>query len=148
MDEASMKTLSGFKAGDSRRPYGADLKNNLAYLIVRAYASELIFPRVQKTPVLLVERIGAFPSSGEIRRRVKDGPALLASIKQRYAADALDINESEGLSLVFADWRFSLCLSDKGRMTCLTVESRGDSSLLQRKTVELLEQIDAGGAIE
>ncbi len=56
-----MKTLSGFKAGDSRRPYGADLKNNLAYRIVRAYASELIFSRVQKPPVLLVERIGAFP---------------------------------------------------------------------------------------
>ncbi|MGO4611494.1 hypothetical protein AB4142_34675, partial [Variovorax sp. 2RAF20] len=84
--------------------YSADLKHNLAYRIVRAYASELIFPRVRKPPVLLVERIGAFPSSGEIRRQVKDGPALLASIKQRYARDALDLNESSGLNLVFADW--------------------------------------------
>ncbi|MBN3865550.1 phosphomannomutase [Pseudomonas frederiksbergensis] len=143
-----MKTLSGFKADDSRRPYGADLKNNLAYLIVRAYASELIFPRVQKPPVLLVERIGAFPSSGEIRRQVKDGPALLASIKQRYAVDALDINENDGLNLVFADWRFSLRLSGEDCVTCLTVESRGDSSLMQRKTAELLEQIDAQEAFE
>ncbi|WP_339527383.1 phosphomannomutase [Pseudomonas sp. EL_65y_Pfl2_R96] len=138
-----MNTLSGFKADDSRPPYGADLKHNLAYLIVRAYASELIFPRVQKPPVLLVERIGAFPSSGEVHRHVKDGPALLACIKQRYAADALDINESDGLNLVFADWRFSLRLSDKGCVVCLAVESRGDSSLMQRKTAELLEQINA-----
>lgn len=143
-----MKTLSGFKADDSRRPYGADLKNNLAYLIVRAYASELIFPRVQKPPVLLVERIGAFPSSGEIRRQVKDGPALLATIRQRYAADALDIDESDGLNLVFTDWRLSLRLLDDGCVTCLTVESRGDSSLMQHKTAELLRQIDAGREFE
>lgn len=138
-----MNTLSGFKADGSRHPYGADLKHSLAYRIVRAYASELIFPRVQKPPVLLVERIGAFPSSGEIRRPVKDGPALLTSIKQRYAADALDLNESDGLNLVFADWRFSLRLWGKGCGVCLTVESRGDHSLLQRKTTELLEQIEA-----
>ena len=142
-----MNTLSGFKADDSRHPYGADLKHNLAYRIVRAYASELIFSRVQK-PVLLVERIGAFPSSGEIRRQVKDGPALLASIKQRYVVDALDINENDGLNLVFADWRFSLRLSGEDCVTCLTVESRGDSSLMQRKTAELLEQIDAEEAFE
>ncbi|MFJ2363732.1 phosphomannomutase [Pseudomonas sp. NPDC087697] len=139
-----MNTLSGFKADDSRHPYGAELKSNLAYLIVRAYASELIFPRTQKPPVLLVERIGAFPSSGEIRRQVKDGTALLASIKNRYATDALDINESDGLSLIFADWRFSLRLSGNDYETCLNVESRGDISLMQRKTAELLEQIGAG----
>ncbi|MBK5553028.1 MULTISPECIES: phosphomannomutase [unclassified Pseudomonas] len=138
-----MKTLSGFKAGDSRQPYGADLKNNLAYLIVRAYASELIFPRAPKTPALLVERIGVFPSSGEIRREVKDGATLLASIKNCYITQALEINEDDGLSLVFADWRFSLCLSGNGGTTCLNVESRGDITLMQRKTVELLEQIDA-----
>ena len=143
-----MKTLSGFKADDSRHPYGADLKNNLAYLIVRAYASELIFPRVQKQPVLLVERIGAFPSSGEIRRQVKDGPALMASIRQRYAADALDIDESDGLNLVFADWRLSLRLLDDDGVTCLTVESRGDSSLMQHKTAEVLKQIDAEEAFK
>lgn len=143
-----MTTLSGFKTDDSHHPYGADLKNNLAYLIARAYASELIFPRKQKAPALLVERIGAFPSSGEIRRQVKDGAALLASIKHRYAADALDINESDGLNLVFADWRFSLRLSSNDGMTCLNVESRGDSALMQRKTDELLEQIGAGKELE
>ncbi|MCU1753094.1 phosphomannomutase [Pseudomonas sp. 6D_7.1_Bac1] len=139
-----MNTLSGFTADDSRHPYGAELKGNLAYLIVRAYASELIFPRTQKPPVLLVERIGAFPSSGEIRRQVKNGAALLASIKSRYAADALDINESNGLNLVFADWRFSVRLSGDGNVTYLNVESRGDIALMQRKTAELLEQIGAG----
>ncbi|RON08590.1 phosphomannomutase [Pseudomonas brassicacearum] len=143
-----MTTLSGFKADDSRHPYGSELTNNLAYLVVRAYASELIFPRKQKAPVLLVERIGAFPSSGEIRRQIKDGTALLASIKNRYAAEALDINESDGLSLVFADWRFSLRLSGDDCVTWLNVESRGDISLMQRKTAELLEQIDAGKDLE
>jgi phosphomannomutase len=79
---------------------------------------------------------------------VKDGPALLASIRQRYAADALDIDESDGLNLVFADWRLSLRLLDDGCVTCLTVESRGDSVLMQHKTAELLGQIDAGREFE
>lgn len=138
-----MNTLSGFKADESLQRDGSELKHNLAHLIIRAYASELIFPRMRKQPVLLVERIGAFPSSGDIRRQVKDGAALLAKIKQRYAIDALEIREDDGLSLVFADWRFSLSLSGNGRSTCLNVESRGDIALMQLKTTELLEQIDA-----
>lgn len=138
-----MNTLSGFRANDSRQRDGSELKHNLVHLIIRAYASELIFPRIHKQPALLVERIGAFPSSGDIRRQVKDGAALLAKIKERYAADALEIGEDNGLSLVFTDWRFSLNLSGNGHTTCLNVESRGDITLMQLKTAELLEQIDA-----
>lgn len=109
-------------------------------LIVRAYASELILPRAPK-PLLLMECIGVFPASGEIRCGAKNGATLLAAIKQRYAAEALDIDERNGLSLVFADWCFSLRLSATGSEACLNVQSRGDIALMHSKTRELLLQI-------
>lgn len=138
-----MNTLSGFKADESLQRDGSELKHNLAHLIIRAYASELIFPRMRKPPVLLVERIGAFPSSGDILRPVKEGAELLAKIKHRYTTDALEIREDNGLSLVFADWRFSLSLWGNGHVARLNVESRGDIALMQLKTSELLQQIEA-----
>lgn len=45
-----------------------------------------------------------------------------------------------GLSMVFADWRFKLQVSDP-LSVCLCVESRGDSQLMQVKTAELLANI-------
>ncbi|OPA92265.1 phosphomannomutase [Pseudomonas fluorescens] len=58
-----------------------------------------------------------------------------------YADNSLDSDEScTGLSMVFADWRFKLQVSD-ALSVCLCVESRGDSHYLQVKTAELLAHI-------
>lgn len=142
MDPTAMKTLSSHTPDHSPQPRGPALKHLPTYLIVRAYASELISPRTPK-PLLLVERMGVFPASGEIRCAAKDGTTLLARIKQRYATQALAIDERNGLSLVFADWRFSLQMCATGRQACLHVQSRGDVLLMQRKTRELLRLIAA-----
>ncbi|TFY87697.1 phosphomannomutase [Pseudomonas kairouanensis] len=58
-----------------------------------------------------------------------------------YADNSLDSDESgAGLSMVFADWRFKLQVSDP-LSVCLCVESRGDSRFMQAKTAELLANI-------
>ena len=93
---------------------------------------------------LLVERIWAFPSPGEIRRKVDDPSVVLARIKDLHAALALELemDGAEGLSLLLTDWRFKLRLSPIEPEICVCVESRGDVALMQEKTTELLEQID------
>ena len=109
-------------------------------LMAWLYASERDYSR-DKQPALLIERIGAFPSSGEIHRKVEDPLAVLERIKRLHAALALEVDEAEGLSLVLADWRFKLQVSTVEPVISLRVESRGDVALMQAKTTELLEQI-------
>lgn len=91
---------------------------------------------------LLVERIGLFPSSGDIRCAVRKPAAVLEHLRSLYAAKALDMDDADGLSLTFAEWRFKLQLSQVAPEVLLNVESRGDVALMQLKTAELLARID------
>ncbi len=98
--------------------------------------------RVSPQPRLLVERIGLFPSSGDVRCTVANPMAILEHLRLLYASKALDADESDGLRLTFAEWRFKVCLSPAQSEILLNVESRGDVVLMQLKTAELLAQID------
>lgn len=93
-------------------------------------------------PRLLVERIGLFPSSGEIRCVVRNPEAVIGHLRSIYASKALVADESGGLSLTFAEWRFKVYLSTTGPELLLNVESRGDVAWMQLKTTELLALID------
>jgi len=93
-------------------------------------------------PRLLVERIGLFPSSGEIRCVVHNPEAVIGHLRSIYASKALVADESDGLSLTFAEWRFKVYLSTTGPELLLNVESRGDVAWMQLKTTELLALID------
>ncbi|VVO20618.1 hypothetical protein PS726_04185 [Pseudomonas fluorescens] len=99
-------------------------------------------------PRLLVERIGLFPSSGEIRCAVGNPIAVLAHLRSLYASKALDVDESGGLSLTFAEWRFKIHFSQTEPEIVLNVESRGDVALMQLKTAELLDRIDEKSSSE
>ncbi|MGY2288739.1 phosphomannomutase [Pseudomonas sp. SDO528_S397] len=94
-----------------------------------------------KSSKLLVERIGLFPSSGNIHVDVISPAKIVERMQVLYAGNCLDTDEScTELSMVFADWRFKLQVSDP-LSVCLCVESRGDSHLMQAKTAELLATI-------
>ncbi|MFL9675488.1 phosphomannomutase [Pseudomonas marginalis] len=93
------------------------------------------------TSKLLVERIGLFPSSGNIQVEVHDSSHVVERLQVLYADYSLDSDASgAGFSMVFADWRFKLQVSDP-LSVCLCVESRGDSQFMQVKTAELLANI-------
>ncbi|WP_223529545.1 mannose-1-phosphate guanylyltransferase [Pseudomonas sp. GL-R-19] len=97
-------------------------------------------PTITPQPKLLVERIGLFPSSGDIRRMVGNPVALLEYLRALYASEALDVDDSDGLSLTFTEWRFKICPAQSEIL--LKVESRGDVALMQKKTAELLDRIE------
>ncbi|MNF48570.1 phosphomannomutase/phosphoglucomutase [compost metagenome] len=99
-------------------------------------------------PRLLVERIGLFPSSGDIRCAVSNPTAVLTHLRSLYASKALDVDESDGLSLTFTEWRFKIHLSQTEPEIVLNVESRGDVALMQLKTAELLARIDEKSSSE
>ncbi len=92
-----------------------------------------------KTLAELVDaRISLFPASGEINRRIDDAAAVLITIEDRYAAEAISIDHTDGLSMEFDDWRFNLRMSNTEPVVRLNVESRGDPELMQSKTQDIL----------
>ncbi|RON43321.1 mannose-1-phosphate guanylyltransferase [Pseudomonas frederiksbergensis] len=92
--------------------------------------------------LLMVERIGVFPSSGEIRRPIRDPDSLLAHLKSLYARQALDVDERNGLKVIFSDWRFRARIVGSDPAIVITVETRCDPQLMPLKTAELLSQLE------
>ncbi len=91
---------------------------------------------------LLVERIGVFPSSGDIHRPTRDPFSLLAHLKNLYAHGALDVDERDGLKVIFTDWRFLAHIPASNRAIVINVETRRDPDLLPLKTAELLSHLE------
>jgi phosphomannomutase len=96
---------------------------------------------------LVGERIALFPISGELNYRVPDSRAVLAAIESRYAPDALKVDETDGLSFEYADWRFNLRTSNTEPLIRLNVEARGSLELMRAKTDELLGVLKSHGAV-
>ena len=92
--------------------------------------------------ILLVERIGMFPASGDIRRMLADPYPLLAHLKQLYAEQALEMDDRDGLKVIFSDWRFRIRLCCNEPAIIINVETRCATQLMPQKTAELLSQID------
>ncbi|MHC8393971.1 mannose-1-phosphate guanylyltransferase [Pseudomonas sp. LB3P93] len=91
---------------------------------------------------LLVERIGVFPSSGDIYRPVRDPFALLTHLNSLYGHQALDIDERDGLKVIFNDWRFRVRVRYSDPAVVINVETRCDPDLMPLKTAELLSHLE------
>jgi len=87
---------------------------------------------------LVASRVARYPASGEINRRLDDPQAALERIKRHFGGTALHVDETDGVSLEFDDWRFNLRLSNTEPLIRLNVESRGDLALMRRKSEEVL----------
>ncbi len=87
---------------------------------------------------LVGERMTRFPASGEINRTLTDPSSAIAAVEEKYSADAVNIDRTDGLSIEFGDWRFNLRMSNTEPVVRLNVESRGDKGLMEEKTQELL----------
>ena len=92
---------------------------------------------------LVAERIRAYPSSGEINIvRVPATPAL-DMIERHYRDQALEADKTDGISMIFTDWRFNLRASNTEPLLRLNVESRGNRDLMERKTEEILALVNS-----
>jgi phosphomannomutase len=87
---------------------------------------------------LVGERIARYPVSGEINLTIADPPRALAVVKERYASEASSLDETDGLSVEFPQWRFNVRMSNTEPVVRVNVETRSDTALLQAKTEELL----------
>ncbi|AWM91321.1 mannose-1-phosphate guanylyltransferase [Pseudomonas sp. 31-12] len=91
---------------------------------------------------LLVERIGVFPSSGDIHRPVSNPFALLDHLKSLYAHQALDMDDRDGLKVILNDWRFRVRVRYSDPAIVINVETRRDPDLMPVKTAELLSHLE------
>jgi phosphomannomutase len=92
----------------------------------------------QPLSALVRERMGRYPVSGEINRKLADPDAAVRRVEARYRADAIACDRTDGLSLEFPVWRFNLRKSNTEPVLRLNVETRQDPALLKEKTAELL----------
>ena len=100
--------------------------------------AELLCTTGKSLSSLVGERIAAYPASGEINRQVEDANATLEALKSRYADAANSVDDTDGYSFEFDDWRFNIRMSNTEPVVRLNVESRGDEALMKAKTEEVL----------
>ncbi|MCP4001332.1 MAG: hypothetical protein GY727_10525 [Gammaproteobacteria bacterium] len=81
-----------------------------------------------------------------IKARMCEEDAICGGdIEQRYQADALQTDYTDGLSMELADWRFNVRASNTEPVVRLNVETRADESLMQSKRDELLQMMGDSG---
>ena len=91
------------------------------------------------------DRFDAFPSSGEINFRVDDAGAAIDRVLSTYSADALSLDETDGVSLAFRDWRFNLRRSNTEPLVRLNIEARGGSESLKLRVADISKLL--GGTV-
>ncbi len=97
----------------------------------------------RKLSELVAAMQAAYPASGEINRRLQDPDGAMRRVEERYRPDAVALDRVDGLSLDMGPWRFNLRQSNTEPVIRLNVESRGDATLMEQKTAEILAMLDA-----
>jgi phosphomannomutase len=76
------------------------------------------------------DRLAAFPSSGELNFKVDDAGKAIESVLSVYRAEALSIDETDGVSVAFEGWRFNLRKSNTEPLVRLNVEGKSNADVL------------------
>ena len=100
--------------------------------------AELLCVKGQTLQQQVGDRMAAYPASGETNSKLADPQTAIARVLAAYQNDALIFDETDGISLEFADWRFNLRSSNTEPVVRLNVESRADAALMTHKTAEIL----------
>jgi phosphomannomutase len=88
---------------------------------------------------LVDEMIVDYPCSGEINSTIDDPAGKIKEIEKKYSDGKID--ELDGISIEYPNWRFNLRMSNTEPILRLNVESRHDEKLMKEKTEELLKLI-------
>ena len=135
-----MREVDGVYGGEmSAHHYFRDFSYADSGMIPWLLVAELISETGKSLSELVGKRMAMYPASGEINRKVADAKATLQALHDRYAADALDIDDIDGYSFEFPEWRFNIRMSNTEPVVRLNVESRGDEALMREKTAEVLK---------
>ncbi|MEQ9886768.1 phosphomannomutase CpsG [Pectobacterium zantedeschiae] len=100
--------------------------------------AELLCVKDKSLRDLVSERMQAYPASGEINSTLSEPVKAIERVKAAYLPEALSIDETDGISLEFEDWRFNLRSSNTEPVVRLNVESKANSALMVEKTDAIL----------
>lgn len=104
---------------------------------------ELVSKTGKPLSELVKQMVEAYPSPGEINRKVADAKAVIAAVTEKYQDQALVIDTTDGVSMEFPEWRFNLRMSNTEPVIRLNIESRGDQQILQENQDALLALIES-----
>ena len=134
-----MREVDGVYGGEmSAHHYFRNFSYADSGMIPWLLVAELISQTGKSLSELVGKRMAMYPASGEINRKVADAKATLQALHDRYAAEALSIDDIDGYSFEFPEWRFNIRMSNTEPVVRLNVESRGDEVLMREKTAEVL----------
>ena len=104
---------------------------------------ELVSKTGNSLSELVKQMVEAYPSPGEINRKVSDANQVIATVTKKYKDQALVIDTTDGISMEFPEWRFNLRRSNTEPVIRLNIESRGDKQILQENQDALLALIES-----
>jgi phosphomannomutase len=104
---------------------------------------ELVSKTGKPLSELVKQMVEAYPSPGEINRKVSDAKAVIAAVTEKYQDQALVIDTTDGVSMEFPEWRFNLRMSNTEPVIRLNIESRADHTVLQQNQDALLALIES-----
>jgi phosphomannomutase len=102
---------------------------------------ELLCHTGKSLSTLVAERIRLFPCSGEINFKVIDMEAVIARVQSHYLPHSPVLDSTDGLSMLFDDWRFNLRGSNTEALLRLNVETKANEALLKQKLSEISDLI-------
>lgn len=139
-----MRAVDGIYGGEmSAHHYFREFSYADSGMIPWLLVAELISTTGKPLSELVGQRQARYPASGEINRKVEDAGQTLEKLHQRYAPEALSVDDTDGYSFEFPEWRFNIRMSNTEPVVRLNVESRGDAALMQRQTAEVLAVLES-----
>jgi len=109
----------------------------IPWLLVTALMSE-----TGRTLAELVdERMAAYPCSGEINFQVQDVAAVLDKVVTHYKPLAINVDQTDGISLEFHEWRFNLRGSNTEPLLRLNIEALGRPQTVAERLLDLRKLI-------
>lgn len=99
--------------------------------------SELVCKTGKPLSDLVNERVSSYPCSGEINYKVKDVQASIQAVKENFLTLEPLVDDTDGISLEFKDWRLNLRASNTEPLLRLNVESRGQPQTVEQRVAEI-----------
>lgn len=100
--------------------------------------TELLGTTGKSLRALVLERMNAFPVSGEINSALADPHSAIHRVTEHFMPQALVVDHTDGVSMEFVDWRFNLRTSGTEPLVRLNVESRADPALVEQRMNDIL----------
>ncbi|MDR7067974.1 phosphomannomutase/phosphoglucomutase [Pseudoxanthomonas japonensis] len=97
---------------------------------------------------MVEDRMRAFPCSGEINFQVTDPVRARERVLDHFTTQTHVLDDTDGMSADFGDWRFNLRSSNTEPLLRLNVETRADPALLQTRTEKIADLIGTSAVTE